>query len=218
MTGASRVKGAIVIARYRATRPRASSVGTEKNTVVASATVIIMSPAPLMACSSISLPRPDSPAPCACVARRIPRAVPVKGRCRACPTARPARLAGPEPSWDDRTGATLDIVPHPALPGASRRVAEPVPCPRIGPCMCARGLRGGSVRSAPPAVAPGRAPLRDPAEWIAVRCARSPIGCGRRRGPLVRSARATYGQHRRVVVDDSTDGAHVRRRRRERDQ
>ncbi len=203
-----------MIARYRATRPRASSVGTEKNTVEASATVIITSPAPLMACSSINLPRPDSPAPCACVARRIPRA----GRCSARPTARPARLAGPEPSSDDRTGATLDIVPHPALPGASRRVARSVACPRIGPCMCARGLRGGSVRSAPPAVAPGRAPLRDPAEWVAVRCARSPIGCGRRRGPLVRSARATYGQHRRVVVDDSTDGAHVRRRRRERDQ
>lgn len=97
MTGARSVNGAIVIARYSATRPRASSVGTEKNTVEARATVIITSPAPFTACSSISLPRPDSPAPCACVALRIPRAVPVTGKCRARPTARTDPPNRPEP-------------------------------------------------------------------------------------------------------------------------
>ena len=71
-TGARTVNGAMVMARYSATRPRASSVGTEKKTVEASATVIMTSPAPFTACSSISLPSPDSPAPCACVALRMP--------------------------------------------------------------------------------------------------------------------------------------------------
>lgn len=97
-TGASRANGASVTARYSATRPRASSVGTEKNTVEASATVISMSPAEFTAWSSISLPRPDSPAPCACVARRTPRAAPVNGRCSARPTARPARRTRLRPS------------------------------------------------------------------------------------------------------------------------
>ncbi|CAM5584370.1 hypothetical protein SGLAM104S_08178 [Streptomyces glaucescens] len=97
ITGASSVNGAIVIARYSATRPRASSVGTEKNTVDARATVIMTSPAPFTACSSISLPSPDSPAPCACVAFRIPRAVPVTGRCRARPTARSGPPVRPVP-------------------------------------------------------------------------------------------------------------------------
>ncbi len=83
MTGARRMNGAMVTARYSATRPRAWSVGTEKNTVDASATVIITSPAPFTACSSISLPRPDSPAPWACVAFRMPLAVPVNGVWRA---------------------------------------------------------------------------------------------------------------------------------------
>lgn len=72
-------------------------MGTEKNTVEASATVIMTSPAPFTACSSISLPRPDSPAPCAWVAFLIPRAVPVNGKCRARPTARTDPLIRPEP-------------------------------------------------------------------------------------------------------------------------
>ncbi|AIA05294.1 hypothetical protein DC74_4822 [Streptomyces noursei] len=92
-TGASSANGAMVTSRYSATRPRASWVGTEKNTVEASAIVIIMSPAAFTACSSISCARPDSPAPCAWVARRSCRAAPRSGRCSARPIARPARRA-----------------------------------------------------------------------------------------------------------------------------
>ncbi|MEQ4611138.1 hypothetical protein ABMX48_34555 [Streptomyces cavourensis] len=58
------------------------------------------SPAPFTACSSMSLPSPDSPAPWACVALRMPRAVPVKGARRARPVARPALRSGPGPSCD----------------------------------------------------------------------------------------------------------------------
>lgn len=88
ITGARIAKGAIVTARYSATRPRASPVGTEKKTVEASATVMSMSPAELTACSSMSLPRPDSPAPSAWVARRMRRATAAGGRLRARATRR----------------------------------------------------------------------------------------------------------------------------------
>ncbi|GAA3050104.1 hypothetical protein GCM10020000_33520 [Streptomyces olivoverticillatus] len=104
------MKGAIVIARYSATRPRAWSVGTEKKTVEASATVISMSPAEFTACSSISLPRPDSPAPCACVAFRMPRAAPVTGLRSARPTPRAVRRSGPPSA--DRMAPTTPYCPN----------------------------------------------------------------------------------------------------------
>ncbi len=63
---------------------------------------------------------------------------------------------------------------HP--PDRAPVTAASQPCPRIGPCMWASGVGGGSVRSAPPAVALVRAPLRDPAEWIAGGCARGRSG------------------------------------------
>ncbi len=108
-TGASSANGAMVTARYSATRPRAWSVGTEKNTVEASAIVIIMSPAEFTACSSISLLSPDSPAPCACVTRCRPRPAAVNGTRSARPATRPARRAR-SPSY--RAAATWPYCPN----------------------------------------------------------------------------------------------------------
>src|SRR5262245_12662993 len=76
-TGATIANGAMVIRRYRATLPRASPSGTSKKSVPAKDTAMRVSPAELIACSSMTLARPDSPAPPACVARLIRRKVPL---------------------------------------------------------------------------------------------------------------------------------------------
>ena len=60
----------MVSPRKSATCPRASPVGTWKNSVPAREIATAASPAALKACSSMSRDSPESPAPSARVARR----------------------------------------------------------------------------------------------------------------------------------------------------
>ncbi len=70
ISGATIANGSIVSPRKSATWPRASPVGTWKNSVPASEIATAASPAVLKACISISRDRPESPAPSALAARR----------------------------------------------------------------------------------------------------------------------------------------------------
>ena len=70
ISGATIANGSIVSPRKSATWPRASPVGTWKNSVPASEIATAASPAVLNACISISRDSPESPAPSARVARR----------------------------------------------------------------------------------------------------------------------------------------------------
>ncbi|EGJ76552.1 hypothetical protein STTU_3763 [Streptomyces sp. Tu6071] len=74
--------------------------------------------------------------------------------------------------------------------GRVRGVAEGARTGEWGTSVWAPGRGEGSVHSAPTAVTPGRAPFRDPSEWMAeAHPGPEPTGYGRRRGPLVRSVR-----------------------------
>ncbi|WP_425475449.1 hypothetical protein [Streptomyces rimosus] len=106
-----------------------------------------MSPAEFTACNSISLPRPDSPAPCACVARRMPRPAAANGRRSARPTARHARPPPPPDLVDaDETRAPfgargpVEIREALAIRGARAVFALHGPKARD-----ARGIRGSLV-------------------------------------------------------------------------
>ena len=70
ISGATIANGSMVRPRNSATCPRASPVGTWKNSVPASEIATAASPAALKACSSISRDSPESPAPSARAARR----------------------------------------------------------------------------------------------------------------------------------------------------
>src|SRR5437868_1199354 len=74
ITGAISANGAIVTSRYSATRPRAASAATPKNTVPARPIVTSVSPAQEIACRSSSRVMPASPAPPRCranITRRV---------------------------------------------------------------------------------------------------------------------------------------------------
>ena len=96
ISGATMANGSIVRPRKSATWPRASPVGTWKNSVPASEIATAASPAALKACSSISRESPDWPAPSASAPRRAWRSVarPSRPVTRAAPaTPRPATFA-----------------------------------------------------------------------------------------------------------------------------
>ena len=119
-SGATIANGSIVRPRNSATWPRASPVGTWKNSVPASEIATAASPAVLKACISISRDSPDRSAPSALAARRAWRSgEPAergrsprdpgdgRGRCRArpCPSALPTfRACRRGPDWARRAG------------------------------------------------------------------------------------------------------------------
>ena len=126
ISGATIAKGSIVSPRNSATCPRASPVGTWKNSVPASEIATAASPAALTACSSIRRESPDAPAPSASAARRAcrPTARPSRPVTRAAPlaplpTARPAcraRSRGAVPG-DGRCALTPLSCRVPPTPG-----------------------------------------------------------------------------------------------------
>ena len=126
MSGASSTNGAMVSTRNRATRPRASSVGSAK-TVPASETVSAASPATLTACSSVSRARPVSAAPSASakLRNRRPAAAPPRPTRRA--PARPPRPT-PRPTSATRRRA----VPRRRLLGSLVGGHDPSILPRTG--------------------------------------------------------------------------------------
>ena len=127
-SGATIANGSMVRPRNRATWPRASPVGTWKNSVPASEIATAASPAVLKACISISRDSPERSAPSALAARRACRRV--------------NRLKRPVPR---ATPATTLPVPRAPVPSArptflacSRRCPGGGPDPGSGPevVMC----------------------------------------------------------------------------------
>ena len=142
MSGASSTNGAMVSTRNRATRPRASSVGSAK-TVPASETVSAASPATLTACSSVSRARPVSAAPSASAKRRNRRPTAAPPR----PTSRtPARP--PRPTLRPTSATRRRGVRGAACGGRSSAVMTPRSSPEPG-----RTRERGAGGSAPRGVA-----------------------------------------------------------------
>src|SRR6476620_10510049 len=116
-SGATIANGSIVSPRNRATWPRASPVGTWKNSVPASEIATAASPAALKACSSIRRDRPESPAPSARAARRAW----LTANWPAVPAPRPATRAPRPAAFAPRPAARAPR----AAPASERRTAPP---------------------------------------------------------------------------------------------
>ena len=128
ISGATIANGSIVSPRNSATWPRASPVGTWKNSVPASEIATAASPAVLKTCSWISRDSPVSPAPSASVARRAVTH-------RVAPGPAGAARGRAEPARDLGAGPARPT--GPAAPGAGRASAARRSTSRTGGVLMA---------------------------------------------------------------------------------